>query len=117
MPLETSQIVFIERFTAVYYRGSNGISTPSDNTFLNCDRERIDLNAALLQNDFILLTGVPGIGKTKLALEGINSFLSQNLTFGAYCVSNKNHTLLDDLFQYFDSNNGIMAPTVWQKRA
>ena len=117
MPLETGKIISIERFITVYNRKFNGILTPLDNTFLNCDRERINLNAALLQNDFILLTGLSGIGETKLGLEGINSFLSSNLIFGAYCVSNKNHTLLDDLFQYFDSNNGFMSPTVLQKRA
>lgn len=101
LPLDTGQIVSIETFIAEYNRASNGISTPLDNTFLHRDQEIIELKEALLHNDFIILTGAPGIGKTKLALEAINNFLSENLTFGAYCVSYKNHTLLDDLFQYF----------------
>lgn len=103
LPLDTGQIVSIETFIAEYNRASKGISTPLDNTFLHRNQEIIELKEALLQNDFIILTGAPGIGKTKLALEGINNFLSENLTFGAYCVSYKNHTLLDDLFQYFDT--------------
>ncbi len=103
LPLDTGQIVSKEKFIAEYNRASKGISTPLDNTFLHREQELKELKETILQNDFIILTGAPGIGKTKLALEGINNFLSENLTFGAYCVSYKHHTLLDDLYQYFDS--------------
>lgn len=104
LPLDTGQIVSIEKFITEYNRASKGISTPLDNTFLHREQELKELKEALLHNDFIILTGAPGIGKTKLALAGINNFLVENLTFTAYCVSYKNHTLLDDLFQYFDSD-------------
>jgi hypothetical protein len=103
LPLDTGQIVSMEKFIAEYDRASRGISTPLNNTFLHREKELKELKEAILQNDFIILTGAPGIGKTKLALEGINSFLSENLSFRAYCVSYKHHTLLDDLYQYFDS--------------
>lgn len=103
LPLDTGQIVSIEKFVAEYNKASTGISTPLDNTFLHRENELKELKDAIHQNDFIILTGAPGIGKTKIALEGVNNFLSDNLTFGAYCVSYKHHTLLDDLFQYFDS--------------
>ena len=103
LPLDTGQIVSIEKFVAEYNKASQGISTPLDNTFLHREQELKELKEALLQNDFIILTGAPGIGKTKLALEGINNFLSENLSFDVYCVSYKHHTLLDDLYQYFNS--------------
>ncbi|ASS47509.1 MAG: hypothetical protein A3D31_16885 [Candidatus Fluviicola riflensis] len=103
LPLDTGQIVSIEKFIEEYNRASRGISTPLDNTFLHRERELKELKDTILQNDFVILTGAPGIGKTKLAIEGIKSFLSENLNFSAYCVSYKNNTLLDDLFQYFDS--------------
>jgi hypothetical protein len=103
LPLDTGQIVSKEKFIAEYNRASNEISTPLDNTFLHREQEIKDLKETLLLNDFIILTGAPGIGKTKLALEGINHFLSENLTYGAYCVSYKHHTLLKDLYQFFDS--------------
>lgn len=102
LPLDTGQIVSIEKFIAEYNRASKGISTPLNNTFLHREQELKELKDAIFQNDFIILTGAPGIGKTKLALEGINNFLSENLSFGAYCVSYKHHTLLDDLYQYFN---------------
>lgn len=103
LALDTGQIVSIKKFIAEYNRASKGISTPLNNTFLHRDEELKELKEAILQNDFIILTGAPGIGKTKLALEGITNFLSGNLTFGAYCVSYKHHTLLEDLYQYFDA--------------
>ena len=103
LPLDTGQIVSIEKFITEYNRASKGIATPLDNTFLHRENELKELKEVISQNDFIILTGAPGIGKTKLALEGVNSFLSENLSYTAYCVSYKNHTLLDDLYQYFDS--------------
>ncbi len=103
LPLDTGQIVSIEKFIAEYNKASAGISTPLDNTFLHREEELKTLNESIHQNDFIILTGAPGIGKTKLALEAIKAFLAENNEFDAYCVSYKHHTLLDDLFQYFDS--------------
>lgn len=103
LPLDTGQIVSIEKFIAEYNRASKGIATPIDNTFLHREKELVELKETILQNDFIILTGPPGIGKTKLAIEGIKNFLAENLTFAAYCVSYKHHTLLDDLYQYFDA--------------
>lgn len=103
LPIDTGQIVSVEKFISEYNRASQGISTPLDNTFLHRHEELKKLKDTISFNDFVILTGAPGIGKTKLALEGINSFLSENLSFEAYCVSYKNHTLLEDLYQYFDS--------------
>lgn len=104
LPIDTGQIVSIQKFIEEYNRASGGISTPLNNTFLHRELELKEFKKAVLNNDFIILTGSPGIGKTKFALEGINEFLSENLTFVAYCVSYKNHTLLEDLYQYFDSD-------------
>ncbi len=104
LPLDTGQIVSMSKFIDEYGRASRGIATPLNNTFLHREQGLIELKDAIAHSDFIIMTGAPGIGKTKLALEGINSFLSENLSYGAYCVSYKHHTLLDDLYQYFDSD-------------
>lgn len=104
LPLDTGQIVSIDKFIEEYGRASKGIATPLSNTFLHREEEIQKLKQTILQNDFIILSGAPGIGKTKLALEGIKKFLLENLSFSAYCVSYKHHTLLDDLYQYFDTN-------------
>ena len=102
LPLDTGQIVSIENFINEYDRASKGIATPLNNTFFHREKELEQLSNAIDSHDFIILTGAPGVGKTKLALEAINSYLSKNESYQAYCVSYKSHALLDDLFQYFD---------------
>ena len=101
LSLDTGQIISIGKFIEEYNRASNGISTPLDNTFLHRESELKEIIESIHNHDFIIITGAPGIGKTKLSLEAIKKFLFENLSFNAFCVSYKNHTLLDDLFQYF----------------
>jgi hypothetical protein len=103
LPFDTGQIVSIERFIEEYNKASKGISTPLDNTFVHRKKELKELKEAILHNNFVIITGPPGVGKSKLAIEGIKNFLKEHLSFQAYCVSYKHHTLLDDLYQYFDS--------------
>ena len=108
LPLDTGQIVSIKTFIDEYNKVSQGI-TPIDNTFLHRKEEFKEFKSVIHSHDFIILTGAPGVGKTKLALEGIKSFLSENLDFEAYCVSYKHHTLLDDLFQcLYPNKNHIL---------
>ena len=103
LSLATGQIVSTETFVAEYNKASQQIATPLDNAFLHREQELEELKKAIAETDFIILTGAAGVGKTKLSLEGINGFLSENLSFDAYCISYKHHTLLDDLRQYLDA--------------
>lgn len=102
--LDTGQIVSIEKFITEYNTASKGIATPLDNTFISREQELANLKNDLLKNDFIIITGSPGVGKTKLALECIKSFCLENPMYEAYSLSYKHHTLLDDLYQYFDND-------------
>lgn len=108
LPLDTGQIVSINTFIEEYNRASKGIATPLDNTFLHRETELQELKNSIHLHDFIILTGVAGVGKTKLSLEVIREFLKENLSYNAYCISYKNHTLLNDLFQYFDSGKDYL---------
>ncbi len=108
LPLDTGQIVSIERFINEYNRASKGISTPLDNEFLHRENELEELKNSIKKNDFVILTGAPGVGKTKLALESISDFLKEFKSYKAFCVSYKNHTLLDDLYQYFNSDEDYL---------
>ncbi len=102
LPLDTGQIVSIDNFIKEYDRASKGIATPLNNTFLHRETELEQLSNAIDSHDFIILTGAPGVGKTKLAIESIINYLANNEFYQAYCVSYKSHTLLEDLYQYFD---------------
>lgn len=102
LPLDTGQIVSIESFIAEYNKVANGIATPLDNDFVHRESEKEKLKQAILHSDYVILTGAPGVGKTRLAIETIVEFLNENDKYSAYCISYKSHTLLDDLYQYFD---------------
>jgi hypothetical protein len=102
LPFDTGQVVSIENFVKEYGRAANSIATPLDNIFLYRDRELQELKESIQQTDFIILTGPSGVGKTKLAIEAIQQFKVENPSFGAYCISYKSYSLLEDLYQYFD---------------
>jgi len=104
LPFDSGQIVSIEKFIEEYNKTSNGIATPLDNTFLHRAEESKQLKESIKNNDFVILTGAPGVGKTKLALEVINEFIIEDNSYSAYCISYKHHTLLEDLYQQFDDN-------------
>jgi DNA polymerase III delta prime subunit len=102
LPLDTGQIVSIDQFIKEYNRASKSIATPLDNIFVQRDTEISQLKESLNNSDFIILTGPPGVGKTKLVIEAVSQFLKENIEFNAYCISYKSYALLDDLYQYIN---------------
>ena len=108
LPFDSGQIVSIETFINEYNKASGGIATPLDNTFLHRSNEICELKEKLISNDIVILTGAPGIGKTKLALEGINIFLKENSTYKALCVSYKSFDLLENLILYFPKDKDFI---------
>lgn len=108
LPLDTGQIVTVRTFIEEYNKASKGIATPLSNAFLHREKEQLELKDALVLDDFIILTGMPGVGKTKLALETISKFVNENPEFDAYCISYKSHTLLDDLHQHLKQENNYI---------
>ena len=108
LPLDTGQIVSIDNFIKEYDRATRGIAAPLKNTFLHREKELEQLSDAIDSHDFIILTGAPGVGKTKLAIETIKNYLGNKQSFQAYCVSYKSHTLLDDLYQHCGVNEDCL---------
>lgn len=100
--LDTGQIVSINTFINEYNKAAKGISTPIDNSFLHRESELKEVENSFRTNDFIIITGAPGVGKTKLALEAIQKHIENYKSTKAYCVSYKNYSLLEDLYQYLD---------------
>ncbi|SHF46101.1 hypothetical protein SAMN05444274_105311 [Mariniphaga anaerophila] len=99
LPLDTGQIVSVEKFITEYNKASKGIATPLNNPFLHRETELKDLKNLISKNDLIILYGSPGVGKTKLALETINDFVKESPTYTPFCISYKNAPLLEDLYQ------------------
>lgn len=104
LPIDTGQIVSIEQYIEEYEKGSQGIATKLSNEFLHREDELARIMQALERSDFLILTGQPGVGKTKLAIETIRNLSDEAAKYSAYAVSNKSADLLDDLYTHLDAN-------------
>lgn len=99
IPIDTGQVVSLETFIKEYQRKSGGIATPLDNTFLFREGELERVINGLEENDFVILKGYPGVGKTKLAIEAISAFQDKHTSYYSFAISYKDSELLSDLTQ------------------
>lgn len=104
LPLDTGQIISLDNFVKEYERAAHGIATPISNTFVHRQDELANLKSLIDNHDFIIVTGSAGVGKTKLCIETINQYLKENTSFHAFCISDKGHLLLDDLYTYLSED-------------
>ncbi|MGV3589117.1 MAG: ATP-binding protein [Adhaeribacter sp.] len=103
--LDTGQLVSLEKFIQHYNNKGQSLATPLDNQFVHREEELQELIGLISNYDFVILAGPPGVGKSKLALEGINKFLAINLEYNAYAVLDKNYDVFEDLNQYFETSS------------
>ncbi|MGH1377163.1 MAG: hypothetical protein ACRBCK_12575 [Alphaproteobacteria bacterium] len=98
--LDTGQIFSLEDFVEEY--GKNKASTPLDNPFLYREEELKTLTDGLDEKNLILLSGVAGVGKTKLALEAIRKYRESRGGDGLYihCVKSHGQPLYEDIKDY-----------------
>ena len=108
LPFDTGQIVSLHKFIDEYNNSAQSIATRIDNSFLHREEEKEKLECVLSNSSLIILTGSPGVGKTKLAIEAVKDFIEENRDFDAYCISYKSSSLLEDLYQYFDLNKNYI---------
>lgn len=108
LPLDTGQIISLNQFVENYNASSQRIATPLDNEFKHREEELSSVKEKLTHNNLFILSGPPGVGKTKLAIESINSFLNENLNYDAFAVANKDADILEDLDQYSSSSSNVI---------
>ena len=108
IPLDSGQVVSIEQFIEEYDKASKGIATPLNNPFVHRENELKELSKYIAEDDLVILSGTPGVGKTKLALEAIRSFVKDNITYSAYCISYKHASLIEDLSQYLHQDKDFI---------
>jgi DNA polymerase III delta prime subunit len=104
LPLDSGQIVPLEKFLKHYNENSQSIATPIDNQLFHRETELSSLIDLIQTNDFVVITGPPGIGKTKLAVEAITEF-QKRFGYSTFAVLNKDYDLLEDLAYYFDNSS------------
>ncbi|MEQ6120823.1 AAA family ATPase [Reichenbachiella sp. MALMAid0571] len=109
LPLDTGQIISLDQFVKNYNNSSQRIATPLDNEFKHRKGELESTKSLLNNHHLLILSGPPGVGKTRLALECIKEFLSDNDDFKSYAIVNKDADILADLNQYVsDSSHTVL---------
>ncbi len=97
IPIDTGQILPFDKFIAEYNNKAHQLSTPLDNKFFNRDSELKEILEYLQKGDLLLLSGVAGVGKTKIGIEAINKFIEQNTTYTSYAIAKKDIDIFEDL--------------------
>lgn len=96
--IDTGQILSSEKFIREYE--SNGFSTTLRNSYISKNEFDILRNAVASKN-ITILTGPPGSGKTRMAMELFKSIKTNRKDKRiCYCISNKNAPIHDDLRTY-----------------
>lgn len=97
IPLDTGQLLPLHNFIKEYNNKAGKLSTPLDNSFLHRQTELSDIENILTTNDLLIISGFPGVGKTKIALEAIDKYLSAHKDYSAYAISKKDQDISEDL--------------------
>lgn len=105
IPLDTGQIVSLEKFVEEYDNGKQKLATPLAGMFLHRDVELKKVKDKLVDNDILIISGPAGVGKTKLALQSINQFVESHLDYNDFAISPKGADLIGDLEAYFEGDD------------
>lgn len=97
IPLDTGQLLPLQNFIEEYNNKAGKLSTPLDNEFLNRKTELAEIEANFSTTDILIISGFPGVGKTKIALQYLSTFLSGNNDYSAFAVSKKDMDISEDL--------------------
>lgn len=97
IPIDTGQILPFDKFIAEYNNKARQLSTPLDNKFLHREEELEDILQHLELEDLIILSGSPGVGKTKIGIEAINKFRENHSDYTSFAISKKDVDIFEDL--------------------
>jgi hypothetical protein len=105
--IDTGQVLPPEEFISEYSAG-NSITTPLDNKFFYREPELEKIRSHLDNSEIVVLTGPPGVGKSKLALEALFQW-RKNTKYEVYCLSNKYVNIFEDLKSKLKSNRDYIV--------
>lgn len=97
---DTGQIIDRKRFLDLY--GRKKIATNLENQLFGRENELKSLLNAFKSKDCILVKGAPGVGKTKLAIEAVEQFISQFPEYTVYYIYQTAGSIIHDLPSYID---------------
>lgn len=105
--IDTGQILPPQEF--IEYSKGNSITTPLDNKFLYRENELTKLQDEISSCEIVILTGPPGVGKSKLALEALSEWKKNNPSYEVYCLVNKYQSIFEDLKSYLQPHKNYLV--------
>lgn len=97
--IDTGQIVPPSDFVEAYNRSA--LATPLDTSFHFREVELGQILAAFEARRITVISGRAGVGKSRLALEGVDRFKQNNPEFEVSCILNRGADLFQDLRVHF----------------
>ncbi|WP_121627388.1 ATP-binding protein [Poseidonibacter antarcticus] len=94
----TKQILKLDEFIDVSQY--NKFATPLDINLYGRDNEKKEITEKLNQNNFVLVSGKAGIGKSKVVIEVIKSY-KKDFDYEIVCIYNRSADLFDDINTFF----------------
>ena len=92
--IDSGQILTLDDFIEEY--NSNKLAAPIDTDFLFREKEIEDINETFKKNNIVILNGVAGTGKTRLALHYAKNYIDSH-NAKLYCISSKALEIYGDL--------------------
>lgn len=106
LQISTGQIISCDEFIADNSK-TNNIAMPLNNPFIERFEDYQIFENLLLKQDILVISGAPGVGKTKFVVESIIKF-AKSQSYESFCVSYKYHDLLLDLSTYLDNTKNYI---------
>lgn len=99
--LSTKQILKLDEFIDVVQY--NKFATPLDIKLYGRDNEKKEIINKLNQNNFVLVSGKSGIGKSKVVIEAIK-YYNKDFDYEIVCIYNRGADLFEDINTFFQGN-------------
>lgn len=99
--ISTKQILKLNEFIDVYQYSK--FATPLDIDLFGRENEKKEIIEKLNSNNFLLISGKAGIGKTKIVIESIQNY-AKDFDYEVVCIYNRGADLFEDINRFFQGN-------------
>ena len=97
--VDTGQIVLVDEF--INLCDKHKLATRLTTSFHFREEEIAQIDKALEENDLIIITGEPGVGKSRFALECCKKFKQKHSSYKVQCIFNRYVDLFQDICVHF----------------
>lgn len=97
IPMTSNQIVPLDHYVQLYSHKANNIATPLDTQFFGREEDLKKITERLESSDLVILTGQPGVGKTRLAIEAVREYKKTHNEYSLVAFIDKDCEFGNDL--------------------